>query len=48
MELPYDQILTRETRDNLLSEFYYAFEELNFIFQTKVFLLEQLDLDPRH
>ena len=48
MEFPYDQALTRESRENLLSEFYYLFEELDFIIQTKIFLLEQIDLNPRH
>ena len=48
MEFPYDQALTRESRENLLSEFYYLFEELDIIFQTKIFLLEQVDLNPKH
>ena len=48
MEFPYDQALTRESRENLLSEFYYLFEELDIIFQTKIFLLEQVDLNPTH
>ena len=40
--------MTRESRENLLSDFYYLFEELVFIFQTKIFLLEQVDLNPKH
>ena len=48
MEFPYDRALTRESSENLLSEFYYLFEELDIIFQTKIFLLEQVDLNPTH
>ena len=30
----------------MLSAFYFLFEELDFIFQTKIFLLKQVDLNP--
>ena len=46
MEYPLNNVLTKESRENLLSEFYFLFEELDFIFQTKIFLLEQVDLNP--
>ena len=48
MEYPFDRALTKELRENLLSEFYYLFEELDFISQTKIFLLEQIELNPKH
>ena len=48
MEYPFDKAFAKESRENLLSEFYFLFEELDFIFQTKIFLLEQIDLNPNH
>ena len=48
MDYPLNKVLTQESRENLLSEFYFLFEELDFIFQTKIFLLEQVDLNPSH
>ena len=48
MDYPSNKVFTQESRENLLSEFYFLFEELDFIFQTKIFLLEQTDLNPNH
>ena len=48
MDYPLNKVFTQESRENLLSEFYFLFEELDFIFQTKIFLLEQIDLNPSH
>ena len=48
MDYQSNKVFTQESRENLLSEFYFLFEELDFIFQTKIFLLEQTDLNPNH
>ena len=48
MDYQSNKVFTQESRENLLSEFYFLFEELDFIFQTKIFLLEQIDLNPSH
>ena len=47
MDNPLNKLLNQESREHLLSAFYFLFEELDFIFQTKIFLLEQVDLNPR-
>ena len=46
MDYPLNKLLNQESREHLLSAFYFLFEELDFIFQTKIFLLEQVDLNP--
>ena len=46
MDHPLNKLLNQESREHLLSAFYFLFEELDFIFQTKIFLLEQVDLNP--
>ena len=46
MDNPLNKLLNQESREHLLSAFYFLFEELDFIFQTKIFLLEQVDLNP--
>ena len=46
MDYPLNKLLNQKSREHLLSAFYFLFEELDFIFQTKIFLLEQVDLNP--
>ena len=35
MDYPLNKLLNQESREHLLSAFYFLFEELDFIFQTK-------------
>ena len=42
------RVLAKKTRDQLFQSFFIAFEELHFAFASKIFLLENIDLNRAH